>query len=515
MFGLGKDILALDWDHREVRAMAGHMVAGKLRVARMFRQSLPAEVASDEPSAFGPWLGDVVRRNGCGGMRTIVAMPRDQVVIKNLTIPPTPEAEIAALVRFQMQKELPFNADDAVIDYTIGEHLPSTKAGTPGESDAGGEPAGSQIELLVAATRTEVVDYYREVAEKAGLKLRRIGLRCFCNLETVRICSPSSESDRVLLVNVGPELTEIDIVQGWRLLFSRSASVPLNGDDRDVFLRRLNLEVMRSVQAARATVADLEVDQLVVAAPQELAREITEDLARSLDVGGWLLDPTSKIELPKDRATGAGEFAPVIGLMLGQADRTRSPFDFLHPHQIVDLRSRRKKRIMTGAGVAAGALVLALIGNGVALAANRSDIAVRQGELTKLKAKAKEVQELRNDVSAIKSTTSAGPGWLMEYKRINELWTGDRQLHKDAHLARWEAALAGDDGGWQITLKVLAADQELADSLEKKLRKAYDVEKQKDYEVKLKNLSRTRDGQYQFEVVIDFKPGRGKSARPK
>ncbi len=88
--------------------------------------------------------------------------------------------------------------------------------------DDGGE--GTQP-VLVGAVRHEARTFYQGVCHHAGLKLERIGLRPYANAVAANELLKDRRPQRVLLVDVGPTMTEIDVLWNGRLAFSRAASV--------------------------------------------------------------------------------------------------------------------------------------------------------------------------------------------------------------------------------------------------------------------------------------------------
>ena len=82
-------------------------------------------------------------------------------------------------------------------------------------------------DVLVAAVRNEKLDFYREVAKRAGLKLLRVGLRPAANRCAVNKFLAATPQKRVLFVDVGPTTTEIDVFLDGNLVFSRAADVAI------------------------------------------------------------------------------------------------------------------------------------------------------------------------------------------------------------------------------------------------------------------------------------------------
>ncbi|MDD4889182.1 MAG: pilus assembly protein PilM [Phycisphaerae bacterium] len=521
-----KDILALDFDHRQLRAVAARLGGAGASVRRMFQESLPEAVKIEDATAFGRWLAGVLSKHHCGGSHTLMAIPRDQVVLKTLMVPAAaPDLEIPALIQFQMQKDLPFAADEAVIDFSlVGES--STAAASPPPSpgaapSAGGAQPAAQLvmrEYLVAATRRDVICYFQQVAVAAGLGLVRLGLRCFSNLQTVRACAPQDVSRRLLLVNVGPELTEIDIIRGGGLVFSRSASVALaERDDPTEFLNRLTLEVIRSVQAARAAVPDLELDGTIVAAPEWLAPSIAERLGQRLDVRGWLLEPSRGISLPAEHSRGAGDFSAALGLVLGEVKTASPGFDFLHPRRPVDLVARRQQHRRLAVIGALGAAAVLVAGNVALLAVAEARNEPAQKRAALLKTDADKVTAFGKVVNDVKHYERSAPQWMDEFRRINDMWMASWQGRTPLHEQAVVDKLTGEmisGGGWRIHLFGAGERADTVVDIRERLRAIYAKPVVIDPAPKPPVPDNTRSGNprfvYTFDVVIECPAGSGK-----
>ena len=160
-----------------------------------------------------------------------------------------------------------------------------------------------RIQILVAAVRNEVLTYYQRVCSAAGLRLDRVGLRPYANSLSAAEVDPQAAVGRVLLVDVGPSMTEIDVLREGRLVFSRAASVgipqtlvsePSTGSDepeagtykvaseagegRSVasVVRWLMVEVTRSVEAYRTTDPRAPIDRIVVAGSVGIESQLAE-----------------------------------------------------------------------------------------------------------------------------------------------------------------------------------------------------------------------------------------------
>ena len=141
---LPKKILAIDWDARTLRVVHAFLSKRGVKIDRIFSTPIPAEVDSASPEQMGRHIRTALEQEGIATKHAIVDIPRDQAILKTLTLPPADPEEMAGIVQIQIAKELPFPVDGAVIDFTMG---------APGEKE-------NTNDVLVAAVRYELRDQY-------------------------------------------------------------------------------------------------------------------------------------------------------------------------------------------------------------------------------------------------------------------------------------------------------------------------------------------------------------------
>lgn len=173
-----------------------------------------------------------------------VAVPRAEAIVKCLSLPRVPDAELEQLVRFQAAKDLPFELSDVVLAW--GRTGPSMLAGAEGAD-----------EVVVAAVRRDAVDEAAALVREAGLTPGALEVSTQAAARALAFLAPAPAPaiDELLLVEVGRTTTDIIVLEGGRLAFSRSASVGCGVDPTadSTWLERLSQEVGRSLVAARAT----------------------------------------------------------------------------------------------------------------------------------------------------------------------------------------------------------------------------------------------------------------------
>ena len=169
----------------------------------------------------------------------VMGVPRAQVILRTLQLPVIPDVrELASMVHFQIGRDLPFRMEDAVVDFKVRRQIrvPAARpeAGVPAGPSTGDKPAESaptaKLEVLVAVLKREVVEYYLQVAEIAGLKLVALGLLAYANARCVDACRVADGAEAFALVSLRPDEVSIDVIAEQSLLFSRGASIRLFAD---------------------------------------------------------------------------------------------------------------------------------------------------------------------------------------------------------------------------------------------------------------------------------------------
>jgi len=379
-----KRIVAVDWDTRTLRIV--HAVLGKrgVKIDRLLSAAISPDLDLAVPEQLGRHIRRVLDQEGIHTKHATIDIPRDQAILKTLSLPSLPSDELAGMVGIQIAKELPFPASEAVIDFAVPPFAASA----------------TTSDVLVAAVRREVVQQYESTFEVAGLKLDRVGLRPYAN--TVAVCELLKHAlpERVMFIDVRPSLTEIDVIHNGSLTFSRAASVmihqgareqgehprfsivreggsgeahaamtldtvePLRLGDTESMIHSLMVEVTRSIEAYRANDAGATIDHAVIAGDLGVEEMLAEAVQKRLGITTELYNPAASFGWEPDEGAGASAFASTLGLVVGHSYDQALHFDFLHPKKRVSQTQERLKKAPLVAAVA----VLFVAAGGIAFA---------------------------------------------------------------------------------------------------------------------------------------------------
>lgn len=383
--GGAKQLLAIDWDSRTLRVVHALLSKREVKIDRLLSVAIPSGVDPSDPAQMGRHIRRVLDQESIYTKHAVVDIPRDQAILKTLQLPVLDQDALPGMVEIQVAKELPFPVDQAVIDYAV--------AGGGSEEST----ESTVADVLVAVVRQEVLSQYASTFQAAGLKLDRIGLRPFANRVALCKLLEFSMPERVLFIDVGPSLTEIDVLHNSNLVFSRAASVsidrhttqaprlsivpePRGGDASDApadavilpgavaptprveekattglgvsgAVNALVLEVTRSIEAYRALDSGAAIDLIVLGGDEGIEEELAEALQKRLGVNTELYNPAGSFGWEPDEGAAACAFAATLGLALGQTGEGALHLDFLHPKKGVSSARRRMRKAPVAAAV--------------------------------------------------------------------------------------------------------------------------------------------------------------------
>jgi Tfp pilus assembly PilM family ATPase len=421
-----KSFLSIDWDVRTLRMVHARMKRREVTIDQVLSASLPSDLRTNDAESLGAFIGQAVSEAGFTTKWALVDIPRDQVNFYVLNLPNASVSDLAGMVAFQIPKELPFAVERAVVDFAVAE-------ATDGET----------CDVLVAAVRVEVLEFYRKVFEVAGLKLMRVGLRPNANQFAVNAMLATTPYDETLFVDVGPRTTEIDMFRGGHLVFSRAADVPIPsefdgptvvedsvadvpetsglslvtgagalGKTLDSVVSELMIEVTRSIEAYRVTHPGAPIGHAVVGGSCDIEEALATAIQDQYKITAQPYNPASCFGWDADRGAAAGAFAATLGLALSQAEEVQFHFNFLQPKRQT---SQAERRIKKAPFAIAATLMLVVAGGGFYVKSIKPQFVMRdqlRGQLADLESVLERQQDFKAMVGAIEEYEKDQVVWI-------------------------------------------------------------------------------------------------------
>lgn len=425
--------LAVDFDSQQMRIVEARAGRKAPRLVKCRAIPMPAGIDLEDAEAVGQFLAGALKSLRFRTLPLMMQVPRGQAVLKPLQLPPgTARDEIAAMVQFQVQGDLPFRNEEGVVDYTLEAELPN------GTGQQG-------VDILAAAVRESILEYYLRIAEIAGVRLARLGLRPYANTRCLEACLPVEPNETVALVHVTADEVEIDVQEGTRLAYSRSGVVkwspsdPPEQTDQDAHVQAVVQEVTRSFQGYNALRTGEEpgrVDRVFVAGGTGLEDALVEALPESLGIACQKLDPASCLGLKN--LPDASAYVSAMGLAYGSHGTGRLPFDFLHPKQPGPRRDpkRAKKNVIVLSAIFG--LMIVLSAGWLYLHAKEEQLHALRVERTRESNRYTSIDRLEGRVEDVEEWVDGRIDWLGHFANISQILPGA----KEVYINEWDTGLS-------------------------------------------------------------------------
>ena len=396
-------VTAIDLDSKMLSVVQSVRRGSRAAVTRIVTEPLPTgddRLDMDDPAAVGRWVRTALRRIKVRPVNVVMSVPRAKVILKPLILPQVADTrELASMVYYQLTKDLPFDAEDAIVDFTLESHYDPTAPFGSGEEnppenvEGVTEPSSSddRLDVLATVVETAVVDDYRRLAETAGFSLRALGLRSYANARCVRLCEGIEPNRAVAVVLLRPDEVVIEVLIGDFLKFSRAASisgiahaaeeaaetsdsVDADGDrtetnetfvdsehepiTQEMILEAVAKEVERTLRIYAGSQVNRPIEKVLVGGDTGLEFLVATSLVDRLNLPGRLLDLSPTLELQAQDGKNAGAAIAAIGLALSANEAEGLPVNFLNPKRPPPSVNRaRRTKVMLAAAVILVAIV--------------------------------------------------------------------------------------------------------------------------------------------------------------
>lgn len=348
--------LAIDLGRRRLRALLATHRGKSLKVQRVLIEQLPADLDPQDAEQVGAWVaatlreaGLISRRGGFGGPHAVIALSRETIGVKRMSLPTTDDAELPDMVRFALQRELNFDVDHAVIDY-----LPIRKTDT-------------ETNVLAMALPNTALEFSRAMARAAGLRNHRITVRTLGVAALLQ--TDGYWSDRpVMIVDVTGDGVEFSVIEDGATRFSRGTDIGQGGSADDQ-AQHVITESKRTWMSYRILEGAANVTHALLFGEADVVGPVSVSLDKLLDVPVAImrehpLVDTSAMKVQvkdgteepaADQTDGASEDLrsawPLAGLILREV-RGLPMINFAAPRKAPDIGAQRRVRIMAVGGFA-------------------------------------------------------------------------------------------------------------------------------------------------------------------
>ena len=259
-----------------------------------------------DPGIVADAIRGLMASAGVKTKQVVIAVGGRDVIIKKIQMDRMTEAEARSVIRWEAEQHVPFDMENVELDFQI--------------LDPEGE--GLQMTVLLVAAKRELVENKVSLLAEAGLTPSVIDVDAFAIHNAFEINYPDEMRGVVALVNIGHEMTNVNILED---------GIPVLTRDLPLGTRRFREDMQRE----RGISAD-EADQLLQGVERnELLDPFLESRGEELAVGieraAAFLQSASRSATGISRLwlTGGGGRIPGLAKVLG--DRLRLPVELANP----------------------------------------------------------------------------------------------------------------------------------------------------------------------------------------
>jgi type IV pilus assembly protein PilM len=299
----------------------------------------------NDPRALSLKIKELFWNSGCRGKGVVASLSGNSVVVKKATFAQMDETELRDLIRDEAGKYLPFdNMDEVNYDFQIlgdNEYNPN------------------QMDVIIVAAKKDMVETYAEAITAAGLNVAIIDVDSFA-LETMYEANYEFEdTDIVVIVRIGADLTNINVIKGGMSIFTRDFTLGGNsitqglqekygvtfeeaeqikvegipGSDQDNvdvrnsildFAEPICSEIERSIDYFRSTFGGEYIKRIYLSGGSSRIPGLAANLSQKLNVDTELINPLLKIGYNKRNIDQkkAESIKPVAAVAIGLGLRT-------------------------------------------------------------------------------------------------------------------------------------------------------------------------------------------------
>jgi type IV pilus assembly protein PilM len=313
LFGRDKTSVGLDIGSGFIKLVQVDHSGDQPEVTRVaMRPLLPDTIVEGEIMDYtlvADTLAGLFQELGLKGVDVITAVGGHDVIIKKIEIERMKESDAREVIPWHAEQHVPFDIKSVELDFQILDP----------------EGDGVNMDVLLVAAKRELVENRVTLISDAGLNASVIDVDAFALNNALQHNYPESMEGTVALVNIGHEVTNVNILEDGVPILTRDVPFGSRRVREDLQRERgLTAEEAEEVVQGRSDVTDL--DQLVMSAADEVGVGIERAAA-------FLMTRQSGEGLGRIYISGGG--ARIPGMEQALADRMSVETVLLNPFERV------------------------------------------------------------------------------------------------------------------------------------------------------------------------------------
>ena len=291
MLGGAKTVVGLDVGSYSVKAVA--LQTNRERIT--LQGYAQARIGTSEPVEV---IRKVLDQLGLRPRKLVSSVSGRSVIVRQVETPRLPADELKAHIAYEADKYIPFGSEEVIIDCQTLPDLNEAKA--------------TNMQVLLVAVRRGFVEDHITQLRAAGLAPEVIDVDVFALSNAYELLGPgplaNADKTATALIDIGASKSNIAIVQGSRLLFTRE--VYLAGNEiTDAIVRTFN-EPAEDIERIKSAPGDA-LEALI-----DAAMPAFEDLANEIRLSFDYVEGQFEVQVSSVVLTGGSSQLPGIAQIL-------------------------------------------------------------------------------------------------------------------------------------------------------------------------------------------------------
>jgi len=265
-----------------------------------------------DPGIVSEAIKSLFAEAGLKPKNVVTAVGGRDVIIKKIPMDRMKEHEARELIRWEAEQHVPFDMDNVELDFQILDP----------------EAEGLQMSVLLVAAKRELIDTKMALLKEIGVEPSVIDVDAFALHNAFEVNYPDAMKGVVGLVNVGHEITNVNILD---------EGIPVLTRDLPVGTRRFREDLQRerglSADEAEKLLRGFEATDALVPFLQSRG----EELAVGIERAAAFLQTASRSTAGLSRLFLSGGGARIPGLAKTLSDRLKLPVQLANPIERVQV----------------------------------------------------------------------------------------------------------------------------------------------------------------------------------
>ena len=344
LFTKKKEIVGVDIGSSAVKLVQLREVKGGYQLQNLGILPLPAEAIVDntlmDSSSIVETVKSLLSSLQIKAKEAVCSISGNSVIIRKISLPVMPVEELEDQIHWEAEQYIPFDINDVNVDFQIL---------SPDEQDP------SKMNVLLVASKKDIINDYQAVFAEAGLKLVVVDVDSFAVQNAYETNYLTDPNEVVALVNIGASIFNLNIVKDGVSLFTRDVQMGGNlyteeiqkqfginskdaeqkklmaatSDDARLMdiLQRVNetiaLEMRRSLDFYNSTAGEGKISKVYLSGGAAKTAMLVESVQQRLSLPVEILNPFLRVAVNEkefDREY-LEEVAPLVTVAVGLATR--------------------------------------------------------------------------------------------------------------------------------------------------------------------------------------------------